>query len=127
MCLTGQPIGAGLHLDQQGGACCSPVRSASGQLDVTLGCAPFSPCPGSQCNALLTHPLLFLPGPMSPQVILCFSPVGHTLRARARKFPAIVNCTAIDWFHAWPQEALVSVSRRFIEEIEGIEVGHVSL
>ncbi|XP_035866411.1 dynein heavy chain 11, axonemal isoform X1 [Phyllostomus discolor] len=55
------------------------------------------------------------------KVILCFSPVGHTLRARARKFPAIVNCAAIDWFHAWPQEALVSVSRRFIEEIKGIE------
>ncbi|VCW66676.1 unnamed protein product, partial [Gulo gulo] len=50
------------------------------------------------------------------KIILCFSPVGHTLRGRARKFPAIVNCTAIDWFHAWPQEALVSVSRRFIEE-----------
>uniref|UniRef100_G1PM87 AAA+ ATPase domain-containing protein n=1 Tax=Myotis lucifugus TaxID=59463 RepID=G1PM87_MYOLU len=56
------------------------------------------------------------------KVILCFSPVGHTLRVRARKFPAIVNCTAIDWFHAWPQEALVSVSRRFIEEINGIEL-----
>uniref|UniRef100_A0A8P0S8H0 Dynein axonemal heavy chain 11 n=1 Tax=Canis lupus familiaris TaxID=9615 RepID=A0A8P0S8H0_CANLF len=55
------------------------------------------------------------------KIILCFSPVGHTLRGRARKFPAIVNCTAIDWFHAWPQEALVSVSRRFIEETEGIE------
>ncbi|KAM5302539.1 dynein axonemal heavy chain 11 isoform 2-T2 [Glossophaga mutica] len=55
------------------------------------------------------------------KIILCFSPVGHTLRARAQKFPAIVNCTAIDWFHAWPQEALVSVSRRFIEEIKGIE------
>uniref|UniRef100_A0A8C4PUN9 Dynein axonemal heavy chain 11 n=1 Tax=Equus asinus asinus TaxID=83772 RepID=A0A8C4PUN9_EQUAS len=55
------------------------------------------------------------------KIILCFSPVGHTLRVRARKFPAIVNCTAIDWFHAWPQEALVSVSRRFIEETKGIE------
>uniref|UniRef100_A0A4W3JPZ5 Dynein axonemal heavy chain 11 n=1 Tax=Callorhinchus milii TaxID=7868 RepID=A0A4W3JPZ5_CALMI len=55
------------------------------------------------------------------KVVLCFSPVGSTLRVRARKFPAIVNCTAIDWFHEWPQEALVSVSRRFIEEIEGIE------
>ncbi|XP_039718441.1 dynein axonemal heavy chain 11 isoform X2 [Pteropus medius] len=55
------------------------------------------------------------------KIILCFSPVGHTLRIRARKFPAIVNCTAIDWFHAWPQEALVSVSRRFIEETKGIE------
>lgn len=65
--------------------------------------------------------------PLSPQMVFCFSPVGHTLRVRARKFPAIVNCTAIDWFHAWPQEALISVSRRFIEEMEGIEVGCVSL
>ncbi|XP_038934021.1 dynein axonemal heavy chain 11 isoform X4 [Rattus norvegicus] len=58
------------------------------------------------------------------KMVFCFSPVGHTLRVRARKFPALVNCTAIDWFHAWPQEALVSVSRRFIEEIEGIEPQH---
>ncbi|EMP26627.1 Dynein heavy chain 11, axonemal [Chelonia mydas] len=55
------------------------------------------------------------------KIILCFSPVGSTLRVRARKFPAIVNCTAIDWFHEWPQEALYSVSRRFIEETEVIE------
>ncbi|XP_029423391.1 dynein heavy chain 11, axonemal [Nannospalax galili] len=58
------------------------------------------------------------------KIVFCFSPVGHTLRVRARKFPAIVNCTAIDWFHAWPQEALVSVSRWFIEEIQGIELQH---
>uniref|UniRef100_A0A8C5F0M4 Dynein axonemal heavy chain 11 n=1 Tax=Gopherus evgoodei TaxID=1825980 RepID=A0A8C5F0M4_9SAUR len=55
------------------------------------------------------------------KIILCFSPVGSTLRVRSRKFPAIVNCTAIDWFHEWPQEALHSVSRRFIEETEVIE------
>uniref|UniRef100_A0A670JQ67 Dynein axonemal heavy chain 11 n=1 Tax=Podarcis muralis TaxID=64176 RepID=A0A670JQ67_PODMU len=55
------------------------------------------------------------------KIILCFSPVGSTLRVRARKFPAIVNCTAIDWFHEWPQEALQSVSRRFIEEAPGIK------
>ncbi|XP_061442923.1 dynein axonemal heavy chain 11 isoform X1 [Rhineura floridana] len=55
------------------------------------------------------------------KIILCFSPVGSTLRVRARKFPAIVNCTAIDWFHEWPQEALQSVSRRFIEETPGIK------
>ncbi|XP_022817840.1 dynein beta chain, ciliary-like [Spodoptera litura] len=52
------------------------------------------------------------------KVILCFSPVGATLRVRARKFPSLVNCTAIDWFHAWPQEALRSVSKRFIAEVE---------
>ena len=33
------------------------------------------------------------------KVILCFSPVGSTLRVRGRKFPALVNCTCIDWFH----------------------------
>ncbi|XP_058534261.1 dynein axonemal heavy chain 11 [Ochotona princeps] len=59
------------------------------------------------------------------KLTLCFSPVGHTLRVRARKFPAIINCTAIDWFHAWPQEALVSVSRKFIEETNGIEPQHI--
>ncbi|XP_014668470.1 PREDICTED: LOW QUALITY PROTEIN: dynein beta chain, ciliary-like [Priapulus caudatus] len=52
------------------------------------------------------------------KVVLCFSPVGVTLRVRARKFPAIVNSTAINWFHEWPQEALMSVSMRFVGEIE---------
>ncbi|XP_014471080.1 PREDICTED: dynein beta chain, ciliary-like [Dinoponera quadriceps] len=47
--------------------------------------------------------------------VLCFSPVGATLRKRARQFPAIVNCTAIDWFQDWPQEALESVSATFLE------------
>ncbi|XP_075413447.1 dynein axonemal heavy chain 11 [Tenrec ecaudatus] len=56
------------------------------------------------------------------KMILCFSPVGPTLRARARQFPAIVNSTAIDWFHEWPREALVSVSRRFVEETRGLEL-----
>ncbi|XP_078721925.1 dynein axonemal heavy chain 11 [Lampetra fluviatilis] len=54
------------------------------------------------------------------KVVLCFSPVGSTLRVRARRFPALVNCTAIDWFHEWPRSALESVSRSFIEDIEGI-------
>ena len=52
------------------------------------------------------------------KVVLCFSPVGSTLRVRARKFPAIVNCTSINWFHDWPQEALMSVSKKFLDEIE---------
>ena len=56
------------------------------------------------------------------KVVLCFSPVGATLRVRSRKFPAIVNCTNIDWFHEWPQEALVSVSSRFLSEVDLIPV-----
>ena len=57
-----------------------------------------------------------------PQVVLCFSPVGSTLRVRSRKFPAIVNCTCIDWFHEWPEEALISVSSRFLSDVELISV-----
>ena len=45
------------------------------------------------------------------KVVLCFSPVGTTLRVRGRKFPAIINCTCIDWFHEWPEEALLGVGR----------------
>ena len=52
------------------------------------------------------------------KVVLCFSPVGSTLRVRARKFPGVVNCTSIDWFHEWPLEALQSVSARFLEDVE---------
>lgn len=36
------------------------------------------------------------------KVVLCFSPVGDTMRVRARKFPGIINSTSIDWFHPWP-------------------------
>lgn len=35
-------------------------------------------------------------------VCLCMSPVGDTLRIRARKFPGIINQSQIDWFHSWP-------------------------
>ncbi len=35
------------------------------------------------------------------RVILCFSPVGACSE--------IINCTTINWFHAWSKEALVSV------------------
>ncbi|KAH8251731.1 hypothetical protein KR038_005556 [Drosophila bunnanda] len=54
------------------------------------------------------------------KVVLCFSPVGQTLRVRARKFPAIISRTAIDWFHEWPKSALESVSQKFLNEINGI-------
>ena len=51
------------------------------------------------------------------KVVLCFSPVGITLRVRSRKFPAIINCTQINWFHEWPQEALMSVALRFLQDL----------
>ena len=51
-------------------------------------------------------------------VVLCFSPVGDTFRVRARRFPALIMCTAIDFFHPWPRDALISVAVRFLDEVE---------
>ena len=49
---------------------------------------------------------------------LCFSPVGDSFRNRSRKFPALVNCTVIDWFHDWPRDALLSVAAKFLGSTE---------
>jgi dynein heavy chain len=49
---------------------------------------------------------------------LCFSPVGDAFRNRARKFPALVNCTVIDWFQPWPEDALLSVAKKFTDDLD---------
>ena len=51
-------------------------------------------------------------------VILCFSPIGDPIKIRTRRFPALVNCVVIDWFQPWPEEALTSVSKRFLGDME---------
>ena len=51
-------------------------------------------------------------------IVLCFSPIGNSLRNRIRDFPSIVNCTTIDWFSEWPPDALQAVAERFLAEIE---------
>jgi dynein heavy chain len=48
---------------------------------------------------------------------LCFSPVND-IRGRARKFPALVNCTVIDWFQMWPMDALYNVGLKFLTPVE---------
>ncbi|GAB9467560.1 hypothetical protein Gpo141_00004900 [Globisporangium polare] len=50
-------------------------------------------------------------------LVLAFSPVGVDLRVRCRNFPSLVSCCAIDWFHAWPKEALVDVSFQFLKDV----------
>jgi len=40
------------------------------------------------------------------------------MRVRARKFPGIINSTTIDWYHAWPKNALINVADKFIDNLE---------
>ena len=47
-------------------------------------------------------------------VVLAMSPVGDALQRRCRNFPGMVNNTVIDWFSAWPPEALKSVADKFL-------------
>jgi len=51
-------------------------------------------------------------------MVLCFSPIGEPIKVRTRRFPALVNCVTIDWFQPWPEEALLSVSKRFLEDMD---------
>lgn len=56
-------------------------------------------------------------------VIVCMSPVGEPFRNRIRMYPALVNCTTIDMFHEWNQEALLEVGERYLSNVilEGAE------
>ena len=58
-------------------------------------------------------------------VIICHSPVGDTLRVRARKFPALTSCTSIDVFHPWTRDALFNVASKFLTEENTAEAAMV--
>nr|XP_012223058.1 PREDICTED: dynein heavy chain 2, axonemal-like [Linepithema humile] len=47
-------------------------------------------------------------------LILCMSPIGDAFRNRLRQYPALINCTTIDWFLEWPREALLEVGNKFL-------------
>ncbi len=49
-------------------------------------------------------------------IVLAMSPVGDSFRVRCRQFPSLINCCTIDWFMAWPDDALYSVANRFLAE-----------
>jgi dynein heavy chain len=51
-------------------------------------------------------------------MVLCLSPIGDAFRTRLRMFPALVNCCTIDWFTAWPEDALRSVAQFFLNSID---------
>lgn len=51
-------------------------------------------------------------------IVLAMSPIGDAFRRRIRQFPALVSCCTIDWFRAWPEDALEMVAHKFLEDVE---------
>ncbi|EAA13034.3 AGAP011441-PA [Anopheles gambiae str. PEST] len=50
-------------------------------------------------------------------IVICFSPIGGALRTRIRMYPSLVNCCTIDWFDAWPEDALEKVADKYMKEL----------
>ena len=49
-------------------------------------------------------------------LVLAFSPVGEAFRARCRMFPSLINCTTVDWYDPWPEDALRAVAEQVFAE-----------
>ncbi|XP_026203417.1 dynein heavy chain 1, axonemal [Anabas testudineus] len=59
--------------------------------------------------------------------VLCMSPIGEVFRARLRQFPSLVTCCTIDWFSAWPEEALHAVATSFLNELPELEASPTAM
>uniref|UniRef100_A0A7M5WS23 Dynein heavy chain 3, axonemal n=2 Tax=Clytia hemisphaerica TaxID=252671 RepID=A0A7M5WS23_9CNID len=51
-------------------------------------------------------------------IVLAMSPIGDAFRNRLRMFPSLINCCTIDWFQAWPDDALEMVANKFLQDVE---------
>ena len=57
-------------------------------------------------------------------LVLAFSPVGEAFRARCRQFPSLINCTTVDWYDTWPEDALNAVAHEVFERAASEEGAH---
>ena len=44
-------------------------------------------------------------------MVIAMSPINELFKDRMNRFPSFVNCTTIDWFSAWPEDALFGVGK----------------
>ena len=51
-------------------------------------------------------------------IVLAFSPIGDAFRTRLRMFPSLVTATTINWFAAWPDDALRTTAERFLADAD---------
>ncbi|CAD7704939.1 unnamed protein product [Ostreobium quekettii] len=55
---------------------------------------------------------------MNLHMVFTASPVGENFRTRSQRFLATVTSTVIDWFQPWPESSLLSVARKFLDDVE---------
>jgi len=53
--------------------------------------------------------------------VICLSPIGDGFRKRILTFPSLVSCTNIDWYLPWPEEALNSVAKFYLDGTKEID------
>jgi dynein heavy chain len=51
-------------------------------------------------------------------IVLCMSPVSAKFPERSRRFPGMLAGCTVDWFLAWPKEALIAVSKGYISKMD---------
>lgn len=51
-------------------------------------------------------------------LVICMSPLNQQFWYRIQQFPALINCTTIDWFLEWPAEALQSVAKDSLDQFQ---------
>eukprot|EP00891_Asterochloris_glomerata_P001316 jgi/Astpho2/1316/Aster-06188 len=51
-------------------------------------------------------------------MVFTASPVGANFRVRSQRFLATINSTVIDWFQPWPESSLLSVAKKFLDDVE---------
>jgi len=51
-------------------------------------------------------------------IVLSMSPIGETFRKRIMMFPSMINCTTVDWFLPWPEEALNAVANHYLTDLK---------
>lgn len=50
--------------------------------------------------------------------IFSFIKIGESFRLRSLKFPGIISGCIIDWYTAWPPDALLAVSHHFLNNFQ---------
>eukprot|EP00497_Spongosphaera_streptacantha_P001962 TRINITY_DN2533_c0_g1_i1.p1 TRINITY_DN2533_c0_g1~~TRINITY_DN2533_c0_g1_i1.p1 ORF type:complete len:151 (-),score=8.63 TRINITY_DN2533_c0_g1_i1:67-474(-) len=55
-------------------------------------------------------------------MVIAMSPVSDAFQSRLRMFPSLVNCCTVDWFSAWPADALQAVALTKLQEDADIKL-----